>query len=252
MKITNEIPKNWKNLQNLVCKYLNESGYKAESPKTIELVRGDVEVDVYATAENELIKMFICECKCWNTKVPKEKVHAFKTVVEQSGATVGILISKSGFQKGAVDAAFQSNILLKDWNGFIEMISNQWIYHKLIKIKHLIQPLSVYIDPLDVAVDFENKEFKKKYFQIQKKCFHEYMLGSSLNCELLNKKSIHIGSKEFYFCNELFDYLEKVYNVSVTEFAMLIPYVENHKFEVGGYTLMSMMEDYYNGNFGLS
>ena len=52
MKITNEIPKDWRHLQDLVCKYLNQAGYSAEVAKTINTVRGKVEVDVFVTAKN--------------------------------------------------------------------------------------------------------------------------------------------------------------------------------------------------------
>ena len=95
MKITNEVPSDWKDLQNKVCKFLNEAGYDSESPKTIKTVRGDVEVDVFSISNDELIKQFICECKFWNTPVPKEKIHAFRTVVHDSGSMVGIFISKT-------------------------------------------------------------------------------------------------------------------------------------------------------------
>lgn len=61
MKISSEMPNSWKDLQDKVCKYLNEAGYCAETPKTLETVRGTVEVDVFATADNELIKYFMME-----------------------------------------------------------------------------------------------------------------------------------------------------------------------------------------------
>ena len=107
LKITNEVPTSWKDLQDKVCKYLNQAGYHAVSPKTIKLVRGDVEVDVFVTAKEELLKQFICECKFWDTPVPKEKIHAFRTVVQDSGSMLGIFISKNGYQKGALEAAYE-------------------------------------------------------------------------------------------------------------------------------------------------
>jgi len=131
MKISNDIPKDWKDLQNKVCKLLNEAGYPSESPKEINTVRGTVEVDVFSTSEDELIKQFICECKFWNTPIPKEKVHAFRTVVNDSGSMVGIFISKMGYQSGAYDAAYCSNVLLKDWDGFIKLIEKQWLKRQL-------------------------------------------------------------------------------------------------------------------------
>ena len=50
MRITNEVPESWQDLQDKVCKYLNQAGYHAETTKTIEMVRGKVEVDVFATS----------------------------------------------------------------------------------------------------------------------------------------------------------------------------------------------------------
>lgn len=67
MRITNEVPENWKDLQDKVCKYLNQAGYHAEVDKTIEMVRGKVEVDVFANSNNELLKQFMCKCKFWKT-----------------------------------------------------------------------------------------------------------------------------------------------------------------------------------------
>ena len=64
MILTTEIPSSWQDLQNKVCKYLNQAGYHAESPKTIDLVRGEAEVDVFATADDEMFKQFFCECIC--------------------------------------------------------------------------------------------------------------------------------------------------------------------------------------------
>lgn len=98
MRITNEVPSSWKDLQDIVCKYLNQCGYHAESPKTIDMVRGQVEVDVFATTDDELLRQFVCECKYWETPVPQEKIHAFRTVVQDSGSMLGIFISKMGYQ----------------------------------------------------------------------------------------------------------------------------------------------------------
>lgn len=134
MKITNEVPSDWKDLQNKVCKFLNEAGYDSESPKTIKTVRGDVEVDVFSISNDEFIKQFICECKFWNTPVPKEKIHAFRTVVHDSGSMVGIFISKNGYQSGAYEAAYCSNVLLKDWDGFIDLIEDKWVKKTIFKI----------------------------------------------------------------------------------------------------------------------
>ena len=46
MFLTSEIPTSWIDLQDKVCKYLVQAGYHAETAKTIDTVRGKVEVDV--------------------------------------------------------------------------------------------------------------------------------------------------------------------------------------------------------------
>lgn len=93
MKITNYVPTNdWQALQNQVSKFLNEARYSAETEKVIYTVRGDIEVDVFVTSKYEMLNQFICECKCWNTIVPQEKIHAFRTVVSDSGSMLGIFI----------------------------------------------------------------------------------------------------------------------------------------------------------------
>jgi CxxC-x17-CxxC domain-containing protein len=41
------------------------------------------------------------ECKFWNRRIPQEKLFALKTIVEDVGASEGILISQFGIQKGS-------------------------------------------------------------------------------------------------------------------------------------------------------
>lgn len=153
MIFTTSTPETWVDLQNYVCRFLNEAGYTATSPCEIETVRGPVEVDVLVESPDELIKKIICECKFWNTAVPKEKVHAFRTVVGDSGASLGLLISKSGFQSGALEAAKYSNVMLLTWDEFTKIIEDKWILTQLIILKKVSAPLSVYTDPLDIPYE---------------------------------------------------------------------------------------------------
>jgi hypothetical protein len=41
-----------------------------------------------------------CQCKDWNSAIPKEKVLALKSVVEDVGVDRSVLISTAGFQRG--------------------------------------------------------------------------------------------------------------------------------------------------------
>lgn len=147
MKFTDRCPSTWKELQDDVALLLNQSGYHAISPCTIETVRGRVEVDVLVESPDELIKKIICECKYWDSPIPKEKVHAFRTVVSDSGAYWGLIISKCGFQSGAIEAAKYSNVQLFTWKQFTDLIADKWILYQLKKIKRESVPLSEYISP---------------------------------------------------------------------------------------------------------
>lgn len=222
MKITNDVPDSWKDLQDKVCEYLNQVGYKAETTKTIKQVRGKVEVDVFATSDDEMLRQFVCECKYWDTPVPQEKVHAFRTVVHDSGSMLGILIAKSSFQKGAIEAAYCSNVILKDWDGFIEMIAAKWLKHRLNHLIEIAFPLSIYTDPLDVDESiFDNKEDALKYKELQDKYMESYIVGKSLELGRFDKDVVLLDGRMFEDFNSLFDYLEDVYARAIREYEAL-------------------------------
>ena len=61
MKFIDRCPSTWRELQDDVALLLNQAGYQAVSPRTIETVRGCVEVDVLVESPDELIKKIICE-----------------------------------------------------------------------------------------------------------------------------------------------------------------------------------------------
>jgi hypothetical protein len=54
----------------------------------------------------------IIECKDYDSKVPIEKVEAFRTKIEDVGAMKGIMVSPKGFQEGAIKTAEAHNIEL--------------------------------------------------------------------------------------------------------------------------------------------
>ncbi|MEG2653691.1 MAG: restriction endonuclease, partial [Ruthenibacterium sp.] len=178
MVFTDICPSTWRELQDYVALFLNQAGYTATSPRTIDTARGKVEVDVFVESPDELVKKIICECKYWNTPVPKEKVHAFRAVVQDSGASIGLLISKVGFQSGTIEAANYSNVQLVTWQQFTDIISNRWIVARLKEIKRKSAPLSVYTDPLDFphekirAQDVSRYDLAcKKYIALRATCW---------------------------------------------------------------------------------
>lgn len=235
MKITNEIPSDWKDLQNKVCKFLNEAGYDSESPKTIKTVRGDVEVDVFSISNDELIKQFICECKFWNTPVPKEKIHAFRTVVHDSGSMVGIFISKYGYQSGAYEAAYCSNVLLKDWDGFIDLIKDKWLKRQYSNLFQHIYPLSVYTDPFDVPIELLSDIELKKYKELNEKIIDDYLICRSLKFKKIKENAIEINGKTFDSYDKLFDYFKRTLTPKIKEYEEIFKNypIESRKFKSG-------------------
>lgn len=121
-------PASWIDLQNTVARILSEVGFATSSPKKLKLARGIVEVDVFSvdtTTEPNI--EYICEAKHWNKSVPKTVVHAFRSVVSDYGANVGLIISKKGFQRGAQEAARYSNVRLATFEEFEKLFLDRWL-----------------------------------------------------------------------------------------------------------------------------
>ena len=130
MKMTNKTPNNWKELENMTAEIFNNAGYYAIPHYTITTVRGKKEIDVYVHPRRELDPIIICECKFWNKPVNQEVVHSFRTVVQDSGAGLGFIITKSGFQSGAYSAAEFSNVKLVTWDEFLGFFLEDWLNFK--------------------------------------------------------------------------------------------------------------------------
>jgi len=70
--------------------------------------------------------LILCECKLWKSKVPQNVVRGFRTVMQDSGAHVGYIISSSGFQKGAFESAANTNLHLVTWEEFQQAFYERW------------------------------------------------------------------------------------------------------------------------------
>ena len=150
MKIDPRPPADWKGLQTQVARILSECGLNAEFNKPVTLVRGTVNVDVYAVDSNNIPPgVYVCERKNWGSNVPKEQVHAFRSVVADSGANHGFMISSHGFQSGAYEAARLSNIQLLTWDEFDVAWQKRWI-EKCLKqrFRDASDKISDYLDPI--------------------------------------------------------------------------------------------------------
>jgi restriction system protein len=131
--LTTRIPCDWRDLQATVARILTESGFSAQIEKVIETVRGRVEIDVYAQeAVDGRMYTVLCECKHWAARVPQSVIHGFRTVVADSGANLGYMISMAGFQSGALTAVELTNIRLVNWEEFQREFESSWIKNHLV------------------------------------------------------------------------------------------------------------------------
>ncbi len=119
---------NWREYQEEVAAFFRGQGCHAEVEKKIQGVRSKHEIDVYVTFLRSGIECtWIVECKLWKSRVPKEKVMALKSIIDDVGADRGLLISEVGFQSGALDSVRDTNITLitslKDFEKTVATIS---------------------------------------------------------------------------------------------------------------------------------
>ena len=86
-------------------------GLNAVTDVTVKGVRTSHDLDVLVTSHYVGFDItWLVECKHWKTPVNKLHVLALREIVSDVGADRGILLSESGFQSGAIEAANLTNI----------------------------------------------------------------------------------------------------------------------------------------------
>ena len=68
-------------------------------------------MDVHAVDERSVDRIqYIVECKNWGSPIPQSIVHSFTTVMHETGANIGFIVSKHGLQSGALNYTQNTNI----------------------------------------------------------------------------------------------------------------------------------------------
>ncbi|MPW45211.1 restriction endonuclease [Acinetobacter guerrae] len=118
--------KDWYDFQERIAHHFRGLGVQAVTNKTIKGVRTDHDLDIYVTSKylGTNIK-WIVEAKYWQTKIPKEKVLALRTIVDDIGADKGFIISQVGFQSGSKEAALNSNIELLTFDELVQRSTSE-------------------------------------------------------------------------------------------------------------------------------
>ena len=126
-KICRRQPK-WRKYQTKVSRVFAKLGCTAETEKQITGVRAKHKVDVWVVFKSfGLENIWAIECKNWKARVPKEKVLAFKELIQDVGAHHGIIMSESGFQAGAINATKSTSISLMSLNELLALTHNAMI-----------------------------------------------------------------------------------------------------------------------------
>lgn len=177
--ITSIPPSDWRDLQGQVARVFQECGLEVEIEKDIQTVRGNVEVDVFARdSEQRPPVVYLCECKRWKSRVPKNVVHALGTVVSNYGANWGIIISSMGFQKGAYEASQQTNLRLLDWNEFQGLFAPLWVERFMIpRIKEGVASLLEYDSAIKYRFDEKRDDKLTPFIKIW---YEEYIIRYGL------------------------------------------------------------------------
>jgi hypothetical protein len=103
--------KDWKKYQEDAAAYFRSLGMEARTDTAVKGARSSHDVDVLVTSHYLGFDItWIIECKHWKTPVNKLHVLALREIVADVGADRGILLSESGFQSGAIEAANLTNI----------------------------------------------------------------------------------------------------------------------------------------------
>jgi len=170
-----DLPDSWQELEEAVARILVECGYDVELHKTVKLARGDVDIDVWADDHSRPPNVIAVECKLWSTPVPKTVVHSFRTVVGDSGANVGLVVSSAGFQEGAVKAAAYSTVRLLDWAGFQEMFIERWFTQFMLpRLAIETDPLQEYTEPINSRIFRKADELapgRQEQFKVLRKLY---------------------------------------------------------------------------------
>lgn len=125
--IDNPYPTDWRALQAGVCRLFNDIGLSAKVEVDLPAPRGHVVVYVFATDEKSVDNIaYIVECKNWGSAIPKTVVHAFTTVMQETGANIGYIVSQYGLQSGAEEYTSHTNITGLTYQALQERYFNVW------------------------------------------------------------------------------------------------------------------------------
>ncbi len=106
-----------------VGEYLHGARIGTVQADVVARFRG-LPTDAFGTRPIEFL--VIVECKFWRSKIPQEKIFSLKAIVEDVGASMGILVSDAGVQTGVLDYLHApSNIMAMTFTELQASVANK-------------------------------------------------------------------------------------------------------------------------------
>ena len=125
--IDDPYPEKWQELQLGVRRIFRNVGLSADVEVDLKTPRGSVNVDVLAIDGRSVDRIkYIVECKNWGNTIPQSVVHSFTTVMGETGANIGFIISKHGLQSGAKEYTRNTNIIGLTYLEFQQRYFEAW------------------------------------------------------------------------------------------------------------------------------
>ena len=184
---------NWQDLQTGVRRIFRNVGLLAEVEVDLKTPRGSVNVDVLATDVRSVDKIrYIVECKNWGSAIPQSVVHSFTTVMHETGANIGFIISKHGLQQGADQYTQNTNIVGMTYLEFQQRYFEAWWKRYFCpRIGDLADEPLQYVEPCNTKRDREyaklSSQKKEEFNDLTKERGLSIMVLSMFNFEFMSK-----------------------------------------------------------------
>jgi hypothetical protein len=235
MMIFNSEPNSWQELQNYVAQLFTECGFATKVSETVELARGNKEIDVLAVdLDSDYRPIIMVECKYWSSAVKQETIHSFRTVVSDYGGNIGYIVSKSGFQAGSYEAVKKTNIRLVSLTDLEVAYFDKWIRAMVQKYLPLADFVFPYWDPVGGKMPQENARNFWEMSQLVHRAYEpicslgpwEFMNGEfrrnyPMDLPVINDELEIISTERIANHREYFNFIERNKEKAVRHFKIL-------------------------------
>lgn len=122
----------WRAYEEDVATFFRSLGLDAKVEHVVEGVRSKHAIDVYVTFEKwGITHIWIVECKLHARPVTKADIETLKSIAHEVGASLAFILSESGFQAGALEAAQQTNVVPTSLEELKSKTKDELLWHEV-------------------------------------------------------------------------------------------------------------------------